>query len=125
MRPSMAITWLSSAGGVSLETRRRFIRMLFGIILVFYALALFLSGPMTTTLLGTFDVIDGITFVAGSLFGLLGLLLLITSSARSLVVTANGLELIFGCSRIGPWHLAQVDAAHAIAYRKSLPGTKP
>ena len=130
IRPSMAIAWLSSAGGASLETRRRFIRMLFGVAFLFYAFSILLSGPMTNAALGALggppgaSVMSGLTFLVGGLFGILGVLFLVTASARSLVVTANGPELIFGCSRIGPWHLAQVDAAHEIAYRKSHPGNK-
>ena len=129
MRPSMAIVWLSSAGSASLETRRRLIRLLLGLLFLFNAFSTLVSGPITSAAFKMLpgasgdvgSIMSGLTLSIGAVFAVFGLLMIATASARSMVVTATGAEVVFGCARIGPWHLSQIDAGHAIAYRKIHP----
>ena len=129
IRPSMAIVWLSSAGSASLETRRRIIRLILGLLFLFNAFSILVSGPITNGVMEALtgssspagSIVSGLTLSIGAICALLGLLLVATASARSMVVTATGAEAVFGCARIGPWHLSQIDAGHAIAYRKGHP----
>ena len=129
MRPSMAIVWLSAAGSASLETRRRIIRLIFGLLFLFNAFSILVSGPITGAVMEAIggstgpagSIMSGLTLSIGVVCVMFGLLLIATASARSMVVTATGAEVVFGCARIGPWHLSQIDAGHAIAYRKGHP----
>ncbi|MEE2973175.1 MAG: GYF domain-containing protein, partial [Planctomycetota bacterium] len=49
-RPSMSIVWLTGAGGATIETRRRLIRLLLGLVLLLQAFSLLVSGPIAGAL---------------------------------------------------------------------------
>lgn len=118
-RPSMSVVWLTGSGGATIETRRRLIRLLLGVVLLLQAFSLLVSGPIAGALTAlipganaaTATALGGFGLLAGAVLGLFGLFLLLSSAARSLVVASGGAEAVLGCGNAGPWHLAQVDRA--------------
>ena len=121
IRASMQIAWMESTSMVGIETRRNLFRMVVGVVLLFYAAVSMLGAAMiggAANSIGGGLGLDSFLNVAGtagliiaSAIGLLGVLAIITASRRAMVVSSSGSEVVFGCMALGPWHLAQIDAA--------------
>ncbi len=121
IRSSMHVAWMDSVNMASIESRRSVPRTIAAIVFLMYAVSS-LAGGIVSGLAADFAIASG---VGGSLFSmasiagvgiasfaaLIGLLALLTCRRRAMVVSTSGAELVFGCAALGPWHLAQIDAA--------------
>lgn len=117
-RPSMQIAWVESTSMAAIQTRRNLFRMVVGVVLVFYAISTAIMSGLTSGIMagtglgGPFLTLAGTAgLVVASVIGLLGLLGILTANRRAMVISSSGSEIVFGCMAIGPWHLAQIDAA--------------
>lgn len=121
LRPSMEIAWIESIGSVAIQSRRNLFRMVIGILLLLYAISSLLGGVIgafASSMAGGagFDgsllaLTSSAGLVIASVVGPLGLLAFLTARQRAMVVGSNGTEIVYACRALGPWHLAQVDAA--------------
>ncbi|MBC02756.1 MAG: hypothetical protein CMJ34_05555 [Phycisphaerae bacterium] len=130
LRASMQIAWIDATGMAAIERRRNLFRMVVGVVLLFYAISSLAGGMLSGFAAGLAggSGIDGSILsmassaglIIASVAGLLGLLAILTASRRAMVVSCSGSEVLFCCMAMGPWHLAQIDAA-----RQSLSSDAP
>ena len=117
---TIRIAYPGQSRSIGLERRTSLIRLIFGLMLFLNAVVSFLGS----SLLGSFaTALDGATGLGvAETTGLLGLsvailfaaggaFLLLTSTAKALVIDA-GDPVVFPCNRATAWHLGRIDDAH-------------
>lgn len=123
MTQSARIAYPERIRSIGIERRTSPLRLLIGGILllngVFTLVGAGLLGTVTTALdaaagtsLATSST--GASFIIAAVFGLAGILLLLTSTSRALVVD-GGDSIAFPCGRVTAWHLGRLDEARNAA----------
>ena len=123
MTQSARIAYPERVRSIGIERRTSPLRLVFGAILllnaVFTVVGAGLLGTVTTALdaaAGTSIAAasTGASIVVAAIFGLAGVLLLLTSTSRALVVD-GGESIAFPCGRVTAWHLGRLDEARNAA----------
>ena len=133
MTQSARIAYPERIRSIGVERRTSPIRLLFGGILLLNALFTLLGASLLGTVTTALDAAAGTSLAATStgasiviaaLFGLAGILLLLTSTSRALVVD-GGESIAFPCGRVTAWHVGRLDEARNAAVADRRPPLDP
>ena len=133
MTQSTRIAYPERIRSIGVERRTSPIRLLFGGILLLNALFTLLGASLLGTVTTALDAAAGTSLAATStgasiviaaLFGLAGILLLLTSTSRALVVD-GGESIAFPCGRVTAWHVGRLDEARNAAVADRRPPVDP
>jgi hypothetical protein len=117
---TIRIAYPGQSRSIGLERRTSLVRLIFGVMLFLNAIVTFLGSSLLGGLAAVVDGAAGVGIAEASgalgwgiaaLFAAGGAFLLITSTAKALVIDA-GDPVVFPCSRATAWHLGRIDDAH-------------
>lgn len=123
MTQSTRIAYPERIGSIGVERRTSPLRLVFGAILLLNAILTVVGAGLLGTMTTALDAAVGTSIAATStgasiaiaaVFGLAGVLLLLTSTSRALVVD-GGAAISFPCGRVTAWHLGRLDEARNAA----------
>lgn len=117
---TIRIAYPGQSRSIGLERRTSLVRLIFGVMLFLNAIVTFLGSSLLGGLAAVVDGAAGVGIAEASgalgwgiaaLFAAGGGFLLLTSTAKALVIDA-GDPVVFPCSRATAWHLGRIDDAH-------------
>lgn len=117
---TIRIAYPGQSRSIGLERRTSLVRLIFGVMLCLNAFVTFLGSSLLGGLAALVDGAAGVGIAEASgalgwgiaaLFAAGGIFLLVTSTAKALVIDA-GDPVVFPCSRATAWHLGRIDDAH-------------
>ncbi|MDE0889836.1 MAG: hypothetical protein OSA40_10305 [Phycisphaerales bacterium] len=117
---TIRIAYPGRSRSIGLERRTSLVRLIFGVMLFLNAIVTFLGSSLLGGLAAVVDGAAGVGIAEASgalgwgiaaLFAAGGAFLLVTSTAKALVIDA-GDPVVFPCSRATAWHLGRIDDAH-------------
>jgi len=123
MTQSARIAYPERVRSIGIERRTSPLRLVFGAILLLNAVFTVVGAGLLGTVTTALDAAAGTSIAAAStgasvvvaaIFGLAGVLLLLTSTSRALVVD-GGESISFPCGRVTAWHLGRLDEARNAA----------
>jgi len=123
MTQSTRIAYPERIRSIGVERRTSPLRLVFGAILLLNAILTVVGAGLLGTVTTALDAAAGTSIAAAStgasvaiaaIFGLAGVLLLLTSTSRALVVD-GGESISFPCGRVTAWHLGRLDEARNAA----------
>lgn len=123
MTQSARIAYPERISSIGVERRTSPLRLVFGAILLLNAILTVVGAGLLGSVTAALDAAAGTSIAATSagasvavaaIFGLAGVLLLLTSTSRALVVD-GGESITFPCGRVTAWHLGRLDEARNAA----------
>ena len=117
---TIRIAYPGQSRSIGLERRTSLVRLIFGLMLILNAFVSFLGSSLIGGLAAAVDAAGGLGIAEATgalglsiaaLFAIAGAFLLITSTAKALVIDA-GDPVVFPCGRATAWHLGRIDEAH-------------
>ena len=133
MTQSARIAYPERVRSFGVERRTSPIRLVFGAILLLNAFFTLVGASFLGAVTSALDTTAGTSLAASSgvasiiiaaFFGLAGILLLLTSTSRALVVD-GGESITFPCGRVTAWHLGQLDKARNAGVADRRPPVEP
>ncbi len=116
-RSSMTIVWLDRITAAGVRSRTSLGRMILGVLCLLYAAYALVGslavGAAMSAIGGGLNGASGIATALGTglaaFAGLLGVAVVLTARARTVMIGDTGDGIVFPCAAASPWHLARID----------------